>query len=124
MVEESVHRGSGEERVGEESGEFVDVAVGGDDEGALLVALADDLVEVEGLLTDEGTEAEVIDHEDVDLGESGETALVGAVASPCAKLTKQLLGEDVLGGEAAPTSDSLAVRRPAPDGSCPVRTPR
>jgi hypothetical protein len=61
VVEQPVHGGGCKERVGERANEFLDVAVGGDHEGSLLVALPDDLVEVEGLLAAERTQAEFVE---------------------------------------------------------------
>ena len=43
--EQAVHRGAGEQRVAEEGGELVRGAVRGEDSRAVLVGLADDLVE-------------------------------------------------------------------------------
>ena len=55
VVQQTVHRGAGEQLISEERGPLVDVAVGRDDHGAALVALADDLVEVERLIVHEGS---------------------------------------------------------------------
>lgn len=75
VVEEPVHRGAGEDWVAEERTELADVALGGDDGGAALVAAADDLVEVEGLFAAEWPEAEVVDDEEVGSGEAKQPPL-------------------------------------------------
>lgn len=98
VMEQPVHGCGGKEGVREDSRELIDVAIRRDDEGATLVALADDLVEVERLLATERSQPEIVDHENVNLREALQAPLVGAIATTCTELTEELLGEDVLSG--------------------------
>ena len=94
-MEQAVHRGAGEQRVAEEGGELVDGAVRGEDHRAVLVALADDLVEVDGLLAGEGAEAEIVDNEQVRRREAEQAAVVAAVGAGGAELLHEILRRDV-----------------------------
>ena len=71
MVKQSVHSGAGEQRVGKQPSQFIDIAIAGNDQRTPLIALANDFVQVEGLVTGERSQAEVIQHQDVELGEAG-----------------------------------------------------
>ena len=98
VVEQAIHGGAGEERVAEESVQLVDGAVGGQQGGGVLVALADDLVEVDGFVAREGAQAEVVEDEKVGGGEAEHAALVAAVCAGGAELLEQVLGSDVEDG--------------------------
>ena len=45
-MQQPIRGGTGEERLGEQTGKLVDVTVGGDDQGALLVPLTNDFIQV------------------------------------------------------------------------------
>lgn len=62
-MQQPVQGGAGQQRVAEQGWQFIDGAVGGQQGGGPLVALADDLVEVDGLIAAQGPQAEVIDDE-------------------------------------------------------------
>jgi hypothetical protein len=96
VVEQPVHGGAGEEWIGEQASELVDVAVSGDHEGTLLVPLTNDFVQVERFRSDKGAQPEIVDREDVDLGEAGEASFVGSIAPSSPKLAEELLGQDEL----------------------------
>ena len=83
----------GEEGVSEEGGDLGDVAVGGEDGGVALVAEADDVVEVDGLVAGQGAQADVVDDEQRRSDESLEAFFVGAVGACGAARA-----EDVVGG--------------------------
>ena len=53
---------------------LLDGAVGGDDGGAVLVALADDLVEILGLLVAQGPQPQVVNDEQLGAGEALQAA--------------------------------------------------
>ncbi len=59
-MEETIHRRTGEQRVVKE-GHLLDVAVRGDERRGALVAAADDLVDVDGFVSSERAEAQVIE---------------------------------------------------------------
>ena len=103
MVQEAIHGGGGEEGVAEEGIPLGDVAVGGDEGGAPFVALADDLVEVHRLIVGERPEAEVINDEEPRRGETGQLAIVAAVAAGGAEGGEHLVGGDVEGAVARQT---------------------
>src|SRR5215471_4207885 len=88
MVQEAIEGGTGQEWVEEERRPFVQRAVRRDDERAALVALADDLVEVHGLLALERAEAQVVDDQQVGSREAGEAAVVGGVGAGGAELSE------------------------------------
>ena len=58
-MEEAVHGGAGHQWITEEGRPLLDGPVGGDDRRAVLVVLADDLVEVDRLVVAQRAEAEV-----------------------------------------------------------------
>ena len=62
-MNEAVHGGAREKRITEESREFIDGAVAGEDDGAALVSQTDDLVEVEWLVALQRPKSEVVDDE-------------------------------------------------------------
>lgn len=79
VVQQPVHRGAGERLVVEERRPFFDGAIRGDDRRRLLVALADDVVEVDGLLASQPAQTEVVDDQQVDAGVASQSALVRVV---------------------------------------------
>lgn len=52
-MQEAVHGGTGQERVAEEWRPLLYVAVARDDDGALLLAVANDFVQVHGLVVEQ-----------------------------------------------------------------------
>ncbi len=76
---QAVQPRAGEERVAEEVRPLGRRAVAGEDDAPALVALVDDVVQVDGPLWREGFEAEVVDAEQGRLDVAGEAALVTAV---------------------------------------------
>src|SRR5437867_4631126 len=110
VMEEAIEGGPGEERVVEKRRPLLERAVRGDDEGAALVALADDLVEVHRLLALEGTEAEIVDDQQVRAREAGETAVEGGVRPRRAELGEELVRrgvEDAVAGDAGAVAERL-----------------
>lgn len=89
VVAESVDGRAGEQGVAEDGGPLRGGAVGGDDGGAALVAESDELVEVGGLVCAQGHEAEVVDDEEIEVGEGGELSLVAAVSAGGAELGEE-----------------------------------
>ena len=65
MVEQSVHGGRRHEIVHKERVPLLERAVGRDDHRPALVTLADDLVEVDGLVVFQGPQSQVVDDEQV-----------------------------------------------------------
>src|SRR5690606_10237713 len=63
-----------EERVAEQLGELVHRAIRRHDSGRALIAVADDLVQVERLVTRERPEPEVVDDQEVGAAQTGERA--------------------------------------------------
>jgi hypothetical protein len=102
-LEEAVHCGAGEECVAEERRELFDGAVGGEDRRAVLVALADDLVEVDRLAAGERAEAEVVDDQQVRRREAEESPVVAAVSTGGSQLLEEVMRRHVEHGMAGAT---------------------
>src|SRR5690606_40520504 len=91
----AVHGGAGEEGVAEEWRPLLDGPVRGEDGRAALIALSDDLVEVDRLVVDKRPEAEVVDDEEVGRGEAGHPAVERAVGPRGPELGQHVVGADV-----------------------------
>ena len=76
-VSQSVERCGAEESIGEGVAPLVEVEVGGDDGGSAFIALGDEVREVVLVRRCKGSESEVIDDEEGDLGQGVETAIKG-----------------------------------------------
>jgi len=110
VVKKAVHRYRGEQRVPKERVPFGDVAVGCDDGGTSLVALAYDLVQVHRLVVGERLKAEVVDDEEPWAGEACQPPLVGRVGSRCTQRREHFVGGHIerrLSRHAGPMSDRL-----------------
>ena len=98
VVKQPVHGRAGEQRVSKERRPFVEVAVGGEDKRSFFVALADELVQIHGLIVFERPQAEIIDNQKVDCGQARQFAIIGIIRAPSAKLGEQLVGGEVQHG--------------------------
>ena len=94
-VSEPVEGGGAEQPVGEGVAPLAEVEVGGDDGGALFVALCDEVVEILVLRCPQGFQTEVIDDEQRHAGEGLEASLVGVDGARGIETCQQL----ALGGE-------------------------
>ena len=94
-MSEPVEGGGAEQPVGEGVAPLAEVEVGGDDGGALFVALGDEVVEVLVLRCPQGFQTEVIDDEQRHAGEGVEASLVGVDGARGIEACQQL----ALGGE-------------------------
>jgi hypothetical protein len=103
-VEQAVHGGTCKERVAEEDGELFDVMIGRHDRCGAVVARTDDLVEVDGLVFAERLGADVVDDEQVDVGEAGQLAAIVTGAARAPEGAKQLAS----GGVADPAAGAVA----------------
>ncbi len=70
MVEQAVHGGAGHEWVAKERRPLVDGPIRRDDRRAVLVALSDDLVEVDRLVVAQRAEPEVVDDQQIGADEA------------------------------------------------------
>jgi hypothetical protein len=91
-VQQAVHGRARQQRIAEELMELVGVAVRGDDGRATFVSEPDDLVEVDRLVAFEWSESEVVDDEQVHLGESHEPLVVRVVGAARLHLLQHILG--------------------------------
>ena len=66
MVRETIQSCAGEQRIVEYLWPFFEGAVAGDNDGAALIAFADDLVQILGSLGRDRMQAEVIQHQEID----------------------------------------------------------
>nr|WP_276598787.1 hypothetical protein [Nannocystis sp. SCPEA4] len=80
-MQEPVGGGAGKEFVLEERRPFLDRAIRGDDQGAALVALADDFVEVERFVVLQRAQAEVVDDEQIGCGEAEQAPIVDLIVT-------------------------------------------
>ncbi len=110
MVEKAVHGGGRQEGVAEEGVPLGEVAVGGEDGGAALVALPNDLIQIEWFLVLEGSQSQVIDDQQTRRCEAEQLTIVRAVASGCSERGEHLVGRNVQAGvpsTAGPMADRL-----------------
>ena len=107
VVKQAVHRGACEQRVTEELRELVDGAVRRDQRRAALIALPNDLVEVERLVARERPEPEVVDDEQVGRSEAEHPPVVTAVRASGAELLQHVVRGDVEDRVARSTRDGL-----------------
>jgi hypothetical protein len=98
LVEKAVEDGLGEGGVGHGAVPGVDGHLTGDEDGAALGALFDDLEEVAALLDRGGGEEEVVEDEQGDALELGEDARVAAVGVGDGEIVEQAWGAGVEGG--------------------------
>ena len=90
---QAVEGGAGEQVVAEDLGPFGESAVTGDDEGAALVTLADDFVQIlSGLGAGQREEAEVVEDEQVEAEEFGKEAGMRATGAGGVQVGEQALG--------------------------------
>jgi hypothetical protein len=110
-VGKAVERRRGEERLAEEVGPLRTVAIRGHDDGALLVPLVDDVVEVLGPGRAQRAKPEVAQDEQIGAGVAGEPLLVRAVGVPAGEVGERLGGvdeEDVVAAPARLVGQGLA----------------
>ncbi len=111
VVHQTIHRGVGEQLVVEQWRPFFERAVRGDHGGGSLVALTDDVVEVDGLVVGECPQAEIVNDQQVDAGIPRQPSLMGTVGSTGAEVLEHLVRgcvQDVEAGKACPVPNSLS----------------
>ncbi len=96
MVSDPVEERAGQPLAGEDRDPFLEGQVGGDDGGAVLVALAEDFEQELAACLRQRDAAELVDDEQVDLGELG----LEAEQSPLVARLDQLVDQMGGGGEA------------------------
>jgi hypothetical protein len=91
-VGQPIERGRGEQRLAEEVRPLGPVAVRGQQNGGLLIAFVDDVVEVLGAGRAEGLQAEIVKDQQGGAGVAGEAVLVGAVGAAPGEVAEHLVG--------------------------------
>src|SRR5262245_10638024 len=99
VVEEAIADGVGQRGLADEGVPLSDGKLAGQDGGAGAVPVVQQFEEVSAILRGEGVEAPVVDEQDVDAGEPGEQAEVGAVGAGQGELMEEARGATVEGPE-------------------------
>ena len=100
-VEDAVADGVGDGGVGEEAMPPVVLELAGDDGGAEAVAVFEDLEQIPSRVLGERRDGEVVEDQDVRLGDAGEDAGVGSVGAGEAQLVEET--------RYAPVEDAMAL---------------
>lgn len=98
IVDEPVHDGVGQSGVGQGRVPALHRELADDHGGADLAAIVDDLQEVPGLVALSRSDQEVVEGQELDLGQLGEQAGITAVAARQLQVGEQTRGAHVQGG--------------------------
>ncbi|HWN68895.1 MAG TPA: integrase core domain-containing protein, partial [Haliangium sp.] len=110
IVEQAIHGGAGQQWIAEDRGQFLESAVGRDQDGAALVAEPDDVVEIQRLLGCELAKAEIVQDQQRRAREPEQLAIVTAVATGGSELLEHVVRgdeQDLVAEPAGPLAQRL-----------------